>query len=359
MPYEVNSYPHTRILVVDDNSPNLLAMCAVLEELGHEVVCARSCKEALRLTQEHSFAVILLDVQLGDGDGFDVLSALQRRREFATPVLFLSAVYDAAIYSKRAYRLGALDFIAKPFDPDVLRGKVSALVLLYQRGEELKRAKASIESKDRTLSIVSHDLRNPLQSIAVGAAMLQQQLDGKPKATAVRIARSAKRMEVMIRDLLDYARGRFAGGIPVTFAPVDVKDLCTAAIEELLAVYPDREIALACEDGLVLQCDGARVEQAVSNLLGNAIEHSSGPIRVSVEGTEGAIEIRVHNGPPCIPPEKIGRLFEPFHKGDQSGGGLGLGLHIVREIAMAHRGEVTVESSSAMGTVFTVRLPRR
>jgi two-component system sensor histidine kinase/response regulator len=372
------TYQAASILAVDDDPANLRALAAVLAPLGHQIVFADSVAEVLAITEEQSFAVILMDVRLAVGDDFAVLTALRERLDFATPVIFLSGLGDVVKHTHRAYALGALDYINKPYDPEVLRGKVEALVLLKRRGSELRKrasiisrqsaemveqrseAQASSDRKDRTLSIVSHDLRNPLSSIIVGAALLQQMPGSTPRqqVVATRIARSAKRMELMIHDLLDYARGRFGGGMSVVPKPVDLEEICEAVVAELQVVHPGRKIRLESSGGLQMTCDGGRIEQAVSNLIGNAIEHSATSIDVKATGAEDFVEVEVHNGPPGIPPAKLPIIFEAFRRGDQIGGGLGLGLHIARQIAIAHEGQIEVVSNDVQGTTFTIRLPR-
>jgi signal transduction histidine kinase len=414
MTERVDTYQAASILVVDDNSANLRTLAQVLGPLGHDIVVARTCAEALDLTRAQVFAVILSDVRIGSGPPFEAFSALRARAGFATPVIVLSSAHDSWEYAHRAYALGALDYIVKPVDPLVIRAKVAALVLLHRRGAELEKrasiitrqsaeieaqqslaqasndrqsaemlqqqsqaqassdrqtaemveersqAQASSDNKDRTLSIVSHDLRNPLNSIVVGAALLQQLPDSSPRHQVIagRIARSAKRMELMIRDLLDYARGRFSGGMSVVPRLVDLEEICEAVVAELRTVHPKREITLQSVGRLDTTCDGARVEQAISNLIGNALEHSASAISVTATGGADMVEVKVHNGPPGIAPAKLPIIFEAFRRGDQSGGGLGLGLHIVRQIALAHGGDVSVVSDDQHGTTFTVQLPR-
>jgi signal transduction histidine kinase len=146
----------------------------------------------------------------------------------------------------------------------------------------------------------------------------------------------------------------------VEVRPADLVPLVRRAVAELAAVHPAREIRLAAPDAVPVAADPDRLGQVLSNLVGNALQHSPPDARVSVEVDEiaGAVEIDVHNEGPPIRAELLGEIFEPFRRGGAGeGGSLGLGLFIVREVVRAHGGEVTVRSTAGSGTTFTVRLP--
>src|SRR3954467_14623948 len=134
------SYPTASILVVDDQPANLIAMRALLRTLGHAVVTASSGHEALRAVERQEFAVLLMDVHMPILDGFETVTRLRREHPTVhTPVLFMSAVYDQTPHLSRGYALGAVDYLPRPMDPDVLRAKVASFVSLYRRGAELHR----------------------------------------------------------------------------------------------------------------------------------------------------------------------------------------------------------------------------
>jgi len=140
--------PPTKILLVDDQPKNLLALSAMLEPLGQEVVQASSGKEALRYLLRDEFALVLLDVQMPVLDGYEVAELIRaRERSRAVPIIFLTAIHRDQRLVARAYTVGAVDYILKPIDPEILRSKVAVFIELYQKGqiirrqaEELKRA---------------------------------------------------------------------------------------------------------------------------------------------------------------------------------------------------------------------------
>jgi signal transduction histidine kinase len=169
----------------------------------------------------------------------------------------------------------------------------------------------------------------------------------------------------MIGTLLDFTESRFRGSLPVAPVRTDIHQTCRSVVEELLAAEPGRTIELDLEGDGRGTWDPARMAQVVSNLVGNALKHGARhvPVRVSVEGDEDDVAVKVTNQGPVIAPALMAVLFEPFCRGSalrdaSHARGLGLGLYIARQVVNAHGGEITVESTREQGTTFTVRLPR-
>ena len=217
------------------------------------------------------------------------------------------------------------------------------------------------EARDQFIAILGHDLRNPLAAIVAGIDSLGD-LSEPYTRTLVRLARSARRIEVIIRDLLDFARGRLGGGIPVAPRACDMHRICTEVVEEIKQAHPSRSISFDGIGDLRGEWDPDRIEQVVSNLVGNAIVHGADPIVVTSRATEDAVVTTVHNQGPPIPEGVIPILFEPFtragHEVQHSDEGLGLGLYIANEIVHTHGGTLTVSSVAGKGTTFTFALPR-
>jgi signal transduction histidine kinase len=210
------------------------------------------------------------------------------------------------------------------------------------------------------MGVLGHDLRTPLSAILMSARslLMKSELTVSDRSVVTRMARNAERMSGLIRDILDYTRNKTTGGIPVTLRPVDMGEICTAMIEEVALVHPDRIIRFSRTGNLGGTWDRERVEQVLSNLLVNALEHGRGDIKITCEGTPHTVIVKVHNHGNVIPAELIPTLFEPFQRGSTTRFGLGLGLFIVREIVRAHRGTVEVASTLESGTLFTTRWPR-
>jgi signal transduction histidine kinase len=241
--------------------------------------------------------------------------------------------------------------------------------LLRLRDRASSKAEPEAEAADeQALAIVSHDLRSPLSAIMLGASVLRR--ESGLSAEAVRIAKrilvSAQRMEAIISDLLDLTKIRLGVGIEVKRTPIDAHELCARIVEELQGAYPGREIRLRVEGDGTGQWDASRLEQVVSNLVANALQHSpdDAPVTVASQGSETEWRLSVHNLGEPIPPEALAHLFDPFRRGDDvlrrrpGRRHLGIGLFIVCEVVHAHDGTVEVTSGSAEGTRFVARLPR-
>jgi len=349
-----------KVLAVDDTPANLLAVSAILEPLRCEIVTATSAAEALHMAARAEFAVILLDVMMPAMDGFETLAQLRTVPAAShTPVMLLTA-FDLELREiERAYALGAIDCVPKPISPEVLRAKVAAFVSVFRTGQELRRRAAALAAKDRQIAVLAHDLRNPLTTIMAATQVLLREGAGeKVPAIAQRLGRAASRMNEMIRDLLDYARaGR--GDLPVLPAPTDIGDLCRELVEEFQLADPNRQIELSCTGELRGEWDRARIFQALANLVGNATRYGKGRATIRVRRDDDSVVLAVHNDGPPIPADLLPIIFDPFERGTQEGTGLGLGLYIVREIARAHGGDISVNSSREDGTTFAMLLPCR
>ena len=226
----------------------------------------------------------------------------------------------------------------------------------------------AVDFSDRMVAILGHDLRNPLGAILASAGLLREKAaSALPPALAgivERIERAARRMSEMIATLLDFTKVRGNRRLLLSIAPADLAEVSRAVIDELRTLHPDRTIALEIHGDTRGRWDAARLAQVVSNLVGNAVTHGAAdaPVSVALDAGGDALTLRVHNGGPAIPPALVPTLFEPFRRGlERPAGarhGLGLGLFIVKQIVLAHGGDVGVESTEEGGTSFLVRLPR-
>lgn len=227
------------------------------------------------------------------------------------------------------------------------------------------------DAQNLFLAILGHDVRNPLGAISMGSQVLlqDQTLPAKVLKVALRIFNSSKRMDAIVRDLLDFSTSHLGDGIPVDPATVDLLAICHNVVEEVNTFHPDRKIELLIEGDLNGVWDGARMSQVFANLLSNAIQHGrpDGVIKVSICGLADEVVYQVANEGNVIPTVKLRTLFDPVKRfairpanervaaGTQN---LGLGLYVVKQIVTAHQGEVSVSSSEKDGVVFSVHLPR-
>ncbi|HEU5173304.1 MAG TPA: sensor histidine kinase [Gemmatimonadaceae bacterium] len=221
-------------------------------------------------------------------------------------------------------------------------------------------------TRDRFLAILGHDLRTPLGVITMSSQSLLDFCElGEPAHTMVTVmSRSARRMNQMVQDLLEFTRTRLGDRMPLERADMDVRGLLDDVVAEVAASYPRCNVRIEANGDLHGAWDRARLAQALTNLVGNAVQHgtATAPILVSARGGADDVVIAVHNEGPAIPPDELTSIFEAMTHGggDQKRDRrhMGLGLFIVDQIVTAHGGTVGVESSASEGTTFTVRLPR-
>ncbi len=363
-----SALPPVKFLLVDDLEDNLLALSALLRERDVEVLLARSGAEALELLLVHDVALALLDVQMPEMDGFELAELMRgSERTRHVPIIFVTAGVRDSYRHFRGYDAGAVDFLYKPIDPHILRSKAEVFHRLHRQKQQLD---ANLTELAETLrlnevfaAVLGHDLRNPLSAIVASAHLLRGHADEQVRGTGQRVLNSSRRMARLIEDLLDFSRARLTGGIHVLPEPGDLGELTRGVLQEHQASAPERRIELTQDGQLRGEFDGGRVAQIASNLVGNALQHgaSDGTIRVHLDGREAAhVRLSVIN-PGEIPAQLLGEIFEPFRgrsqPGSERGGGLGLGLYIVQQLARAHGGEVNV-TTGAGTTCFTVAFPR-
>lgn len=274
---------------------------------------------------------------------------------------FYALYFAPTLEGFEAFRLGAFALVSLGFAwlaARMRRARVEAEAAKARAEAAEAEAKAIGAQQERLVAVVSHDLRNPLSAISVTAQALGlDALDRQAKGLK-RIDASARRMQSMIGDLLDFARARQGTGLRMQRRPARLGEICRSAIEEVRASRPTRAIVLEVigDDGAAL--DPGRVEQVVSNLVSNALAHGAAdaPVRVTVRGDGAALLLEVANQGAPIPPHLMATLFSPFRPGDAPGS-VGLGLFIVDQIARAHGGH-TSAASGGRETTITVTFPR-
>jgi signal transduction histidine kinase len=378
-----------RILIVDDREENILALEAALKGCGYIVMTATSGNEAVRLVSENDFFVILLDVQMPIMDGFETARHIRAVRSAkATPIIFVTALYRDEEYEQLGYIAGAVDYLFKPINVDILKAKVAVFAELYRKNEEnlrqgelLKIAalrdqenlllKEALHSRDEFLSIVSHELKTPITPLNLQLQMfIQMYKDGSivnvPQERLIRLLETSQkqveRLSRLVNDLVDVSRIK-SQKLELKRETVDlvgvVQNVITAFSEELKRVgCPVNVEASAATRG---SWDPFRLEQVVVNLLTNAMKYGSGKsIAFKIWSDEKHGYFSVSDNGIGIAIEDHVRIFERFERASSSDhyGGLGLGLYISREIVRLHGGAIKVESASGEGARFIVQLPK-
>lgn len=383
--------PSPSMLLVDDRPANLIALEAVLEPLGYRMVQASSGEEALRHLLAEDFAVILMDVQMPGLDGFQTVAMIkQRKRTAHTPIIFVSAVSKEAQHISKGYEYGAVDYITKPFDPDILKAKVSVLMALHIQAEKIARqrellaekrhqlqrqvadrkaAEHANRMKDEFLAFVSHELRTPLNSIVGWTELL---VSGKLDAARARraietIRRNAQMQSLLVEDLIAVSQV-VLGNLRLHNEPVALRSVVEGAIETLRPTADARGVRLESRlDAVDDACmgDPKRLHQVFANLLSNAVKFTGagGLVVARLSHFSGGLQVDVEDTGVGIRRETLPLIFDRFwqdrsHAGSE--GGLGLGLTIVRQLVEMHGGTVAARSpGEGQGSTLTVRLPCR
>jgi signal transduction histidine kinase len=281
-----------------------------------------------------------MPIILEDGTFFGTLCAIDPRpARLATPeTVGMFKLFAELI----ATHLGAIDRLA-----------FSEANLLSER--------ETSELREQFIAVLGHDLRNPLASIAAGTRLLAKAKSQEATAEILgSMQKSTARMSSLIDDILDFARGRLGGGLTVSRSMQPVQPILEQVISELGLSFPGQTIDARFALTENVRCDGGRIAQLFSNLLGNALSHGTAamPVRVWAATRENAFELSVANSGEPIAAEALAKLFQPFYRGASrpSLQGLGLGLFIASEIARAHGGTLTVDST-AQETRFTLKMP--
>jgi signal transduction histidine kinase len=226
------------------------------------------------------------------------------------------------------------------------------------------------DSQNVFLAILGHDVRNPLGAIRMGAQflLLDEALPEQYRTVASRIVGSTKRVTEIVSDLIDYSTGNLGSGMPLKPLPIDFAPECRQVVDEIRALHPERTVELDVSGDMHVVWDGARMNQALSNLVANAVQHGKKghPVWVTVKGGK-QIVLSVQNMGAAIDPSRLRTMFDPAQhfairsaseRSSSDADNLGLGLYITREIVTAHGGRISVTSTESAGTSFTVTLPR-
>jgi signal transduction histidine kinase len=374
-----------KILVVDDLSDKLLVYQSILQELDEEIIAVHSGAEALKQVLQHDFAVILLDVNMPDMDGFETAALIRQRKKSAhTPIIFVTAYADDMLLAK-GYSHGAVDYILAPVVPDILRTKVKVFVQLFRMHrqtqrlaeervllaeEQAKRAAAEDANrrKDEFLAMLAHELRNPLAPIRNAVHILRQTSPYQRDLDWARdvIDRQVEHLTHLVDDLLDVSRIT-RGKIRLRRQPTDVATVVASALETSRPTIEGRKHHLVVSvpaEAVSVNADRARLAQILSNLLNNAAKYTAegGHIWLTVRQEGAEVVFRVRDTGMGIPPEMLSTIFDLFTQADRSldrsEGGLGIGLTLVRRLVELHEGTVQALSAGpGQGSEFVVRLP--
>jgi len=396
------SVSRANVLLVDDREGNLVALEAILQPLEQNLICARSGFEALRHLLCEEFAVILMDVQMPGMNGFETTNLIKSRLKCRyIPIIFITAVSTELKYVYRGYSAGAVDYISKPFNPEILRSKVGVFIDLYYKEKEiLRQAQMLNESvrreaelmrveyerelerrhlrkmadqlealvNERTAQLresnrdlesfcysIAHDLRTPIREIVVTSGLLLADCADKLSEEDIqglrRQSEAAKSMGRLIEDLLRLSRlGRHA----IQSSSVDVSKLARRIMEK--AATPAESFELEIQEDLRAECDSGLLESLIQNLADNAVKYSpnGGLLRFGALEQDGIQTFFLEDHGIGFDMRYERKVFLPFERlvSDPKYPGTGIGLALVQKIVSKHGGKVWAQSALNQGATF-------
>lgn len=368
-----------KFLLVDDLAENLLALEVLLRRDGLELHKASSGEEALELMLEHDYALALLDVQMPGMDGFELAEFMRaNERSRHIPIIFVTAGSGDVSRRFRGYEAGAVDFIQKPIETDVLRSKADVFLALYEQRQqivvqrdELARLSADLQAADRQknrfLAVLAHELRNPLAVFTAGLNILDRAREG----TDTNNVRDAMRQNVnqmtrLVEDLLDINRIE-QGKILLRKERCILSDLLPKALDSAgpaIEAAGHKLVTKVPDAPILFDVDPARFIQIVGNIVVNAARYTpdAGQIEVIAVRNENDVIITVADNGVGIATDQQARIFEMFKQLHGGAGGardgLGIGLALVKQLVELHDGDIRlVQSTPGEGSTFEVRFP--
>jgi two-component system, sensor histidine kinase and response regulator len=362
------------LLVVDDNPLNVEPLCDLLEAMGYRVAKALDGVTALRLVEEASPDLILLDIMMPGMNGFEVCMRLKRDPRFARiPVVFVTALSDTEDKVK-AIEAGGDDFLTKPFNRPILLSRIRSLLRLKEASDELESSYRKLQAlermKDDLMKMIVHDLKSPLSGVL---ATLEVVLDGDAGALnphqhqlLVEAQGHGSDMLQLIEDLLELTRLE-ESRLVLEREMVPVPRLLTSVAEEWKVRLDRGGATLQVEggDGLMVHADETLLRRVFANLIGNALRHAGEGIRIDIDARPEphgrCVLFSVVDDGVGIPPayhELIFRKFGSLQKVDARGAASsGIGLTFCKLAVEAHGGRIWVESEEGKGSAFRFLIP--
>lgn len=358
------------ILIVDDRKENLLATEKVLKPMNANIFKASSGNEALSLMLRHRFATVLLDVQMPEMDGFEV-AMLMQEQEFlrGIPIIFVTAISKEERYATQAAEIGAVDYIFKPINPEILKSKVKVYLDLYLQREHIlalnEELKQSNEELERFAYICSHDLQEPVRMMNSYAWLLAERceslLDEKGLKYLHYITDNAKRMQKMIRDILAFSR---VGREEVAVEEVDCNAVVREVLSEFEPVIAEKNAQVTCGDLPTVHTSRTLIRVLLQNLIGNALKFQKGDeppaVTISAERQDTMWRFSVRDNGIGIDPamhDKVFAIFQRLHR-QEDYPGTGIGLSTCRKLIRLYGGDIGFESAPGKGTNFFFTLPQ-
>jgi signal transduction histidine kinase len=408
-----------KILVVDDREDNLFSIETILERDNYTIIKANSGRAALKiLLQQHDFSLILMDVQMPDLNGFETATIIYERDKLKTiPIIFITAHDYGEEYIFKGYRMGGVDYIYKPINPELLRVKVAVFVELYRKNQQLLQQEKKLlevnkslqkEIEDRIITeekirllntqlvennthlktvneeldqfayVASHDLQEPLRKIMVFSdkILMKKNQDDETEKYFKKIISSSRRMQSLINDLLSFSRHSMSSS---DFKKTDLNVLVKEALSELEIEIEKSNAEISYKDLPVVWAVPNLMQQLFYNLVSNAIkfrkkDHAPRVEIKAMKMSRSAIEqdFGSSNGVDYYSisvsdngigfdnkyADEIFVVFKRLHSYHEFEG-TGVGLSICKKIVEKHKGHITAAGVPEQGSTFTIAIPEK
>jgi signal transduction histidine kinase len=400
------------ILIVDDTQENLFSLKTLLQLHSYEADTAGSGEDALKKVLRNEYSLIILDVQMPGMDGYEVAEAISGYSKTKDiPVIFLSAVNIDKRFITKGYAAGGVDYVTKPFDPDVLMLKVKTFSRLHEQKRELaqisealmeeiairKKAQAAVEDANASLekkvqertadllrmnkelelsntelmqyaSLASHDLQEPLRKIISFCNLIfEKHLESNEEAKHyfLKVISSAERMRNLINDLLNFSRLSAES----VFIKASLSDIINETLSDLELLIEEKKAKVMVHDLPAVEIIPGQIRQLFQNLLSNSLKFAGNDVPPVIEISSRIISGDANEGDKvCISisdngigfdntyRDKIFGIFQRLHRREVYDG-TGIGLAIVKKIIEKHNGTITADGKPGAGATFTITLP--
>lgn len=394
------------ILIVDDKQENIFSLKTLLEINKFKVDTALSGEEALKKVLKNTYALIILDVQMPDMDGFEVAEAISGNKKTQdTPIIFLSAVNTEKRFITRGYVSGGIDYLVKPFDPDILLLKVHTFCRLFEQTQELNRIHKSLKEEieerkkieselekrvqERTLELVqsnkeletannelrqfawvaSHDLQEPVRKIKVFSLIIKEKYgltDDKVAGYLDKVISSSERMMKLIHDLLNYTE--LSNTQVSSF--VDLNKVVDDVLVDLELLIKEKKARVTVSKLPTLEIVKIEAVQIFQNLISNALKYSKAGVPSlidikselladDIDSASQLCRITISDNGIGFDETYMNKIFNMFQRlhGKSEYEGTGIGLAIVKKIIEKHDGTITAKSRENEGATFIITLP--